>query len=199
MKMRMMFLAGVGAVALVALAGSVGFASATVLCKTETDPCTSTYGVGTELKAQLKAGTKLVLKAGFATAECTGASLVEKVENAGGSTSSVTGSVSTRDFSSCNCEVKTLKGGTTHYHRIPGTYNLTITESNSEVTVGCSGVSCTYGGAVDIGEYTAFPVAEWHIHEEMQRVSGGFLCANPATMTATFEMTAPEPMYGATS
>jgi hypothetical protein len=176
-------------------------ASATVLCATATEPCTSKYGLGTEIKAELASGTKWTLKAGFATAECGAASLVEKVTNAGGSGASVTASVSTRSATSCgSCTVATLKNGTTHYEAIAGSHDLTITDSGSEITVSCGGVECVYGtpSAVHVGVYTASDV-KFDVQESEPKISGSLLCASTASLTATYKVTSPSPLYGAGS
>jgi len=198
MKKLTVCLSGAALALGISLAGS---ASATVLCATATDPCTSKYGLGTEIKAELASGAKWTLKAGFATAECAGASLVEKVTNAGGTGASVTASVSTRSATSCgSCTVTTLKNGTTHYEAIAGSHDLTITDSGSEITVSCGGVECVYGtpSAVHVGVYTAADL-KFDVEESEPKVSGGFLCASPASLTTTYKVTSPNPLYGAGS
>jgi uncharacterized protein YceK len=109
--MVLIALLGVIALALVFLTTS---ASATVLCKTATDPCTGgTYGKGTMIEASLKSGVKSVLDTPFSNVECSKSTFKGEVTNPGGEEAIVSGSVSTLSLSECGSNnVSVVKKGT---------------------------------------------------------------------------------------
>jgi hypothetical protein len=182
------------AIALIALAAT-GSASATVICKTKASPCGSPYTKGTVFKSVLTPGTKAVFKAGFMTIECTeGSGSVEMTSN-GGATETVKGNTKTLSFGGCNAEFKVLKTGTGEIHWTSGT-NGTFTAEGMEVTGSALGVDCVYGGKISSGitlNGGASPTIT--INAKVPLISGGFLCSNPGTMTASLTVTEPTPLY----
>src|SRR6478752_109063 len=142
-------LPAMAAAVLFALA-SASTASATVLCKNNASTAIciiGTYGAGTEIKASLVSGNSK-LSTPFKTVECSKSTISGKVENAGSSSSTVSGNLSSLTFSECNCEVKTLKNGSLELHQISGTDNGTATSTGAEITAQCStifgNVHCLY-------------------------------------------------------
>jgi hypothetical protein len=180
--------------AVVAALGA-GTASATVLCKTKTSPCGSPYLKGTLFKSELTPGTKAVFKAGFATFECTeGHGSVETTSN-GGATETVTGVTKTLSFGGCNGEVNVLKTGSGEIHWTSKT-NGTFAVEGIEVTGSTLGVDCVYGGAVSSGiTLNGGEKPTVSINAKIPLVAGGFLCANPGTMTASLSVIEPTPLY----
>jgi len=198
--LKMLGLAAVAAMALMAFAGS---ASATVLCKTTlTTGCAGggqDYAAGTEINATLKAGTSALLRAGFANITCTESTVAGKTENTGSGSETVRGQIETLDFpaASCNATVHVLKTGELEIHHNAGTDNGTLTGRGSEVTVRIGEVSCTYGTGTgtNLGTLVGGNPAQMNISTNLPKIAGGFLCANPAEWVATYTVTNPKPLY----
>ena len=190
--LKMLGLAVMAAAALMAF--GAGTASADTLCSVNTSPCPagSGYGVGTKITSNLVAGTKAVLKAGFATVECSKSTVNGEVTSASG-TGAVSGNITTLDFTECNCEVKTLKAGKLSV-TAAGSGNGTLVSTGSEVTVNCFGSDCIYGEGT-IGTATGGNPAKIDANASLKKLGGGFLCADPASWTASYEVTAPKPLF----
>lgn len=194
--MKLAGLAAVAALLLTMLLG--GTASATVLCKTNTNPCTpDAYGVGTVSESALKAGTKSVLKTGVATVECSESTLGVQETNGGGPTSEVVGSVSTLTFGSCSCPVTVLSKGTVKVAWTSGTNNGNVTSEGTEVRAVCGGITCNYGGTVKEnftlqgGEGAVWKVAEAVLNKQ---AGSGFLCSATAKWSAEYAVSSPSPL-----
>jgi hypothetical protein len=170
------------AAVLLVVAGA-GSASATVLCKTKTSPCTSPYLKGTLFKSVLTPGTTAVFKAGFMTIECTEGSGSVETTTSGSATETVKGITKTLGFGGCNAEFKVLKTGTGEIHWTSKTSG-TFTAEGMEVTGSALGVTLSGGEN---------PTTT--INAKVPLISGGFLCANPGAMTASLTVTDPTPLY----
>jgi hypothetical protein len=185
--MKLFKILGVAAVAAMALMAFAGSASATTL----TSPAGSIYTK--EIKATA-AGT-LTLKAGFATITCTESTVAGK-PNAQSDTTTVTGNISTLSFGGCNATVTTLTKGSLEIHAIGSGPNGTLTGQGSEVTVSTAGTSCVYGASTGthLGVLTgsSSTTATMDISAELTKISGGFLCANPAHWEGTYSVTTPD-------
>jgi hypothetical protein len=181
---KILGLLAVAAASLMALAGT---ASATVLESSE-----GNLPKGTKIDST---GTNAVLKAGFATIECDHSEVDGKTSNAGGAGESVEGAISNLSFTECNATVKVLAKGSLTVHHTSGS-NGTVTSEGAEVTVAIGGTSCVYGTptAKDIGTLSGGNPAVLNASASLTRISGGFLCANPATWTATYTVTSPNPL-----
>jgi len=173
-------------------------ASATVLCKTNTTPCGSQVSAGTKVEMSLSGVS--VMKAGI-TDECSGSEWTWKVENAGGSASTVSGKVENLKFSGCSCETKVLKAGEVETHWVSGTMNGTLTSKSAEVTSNCAGVDCVYGtgSGTDAGTLTGGEPAKLDVSATLPKLSGSFFCPGTASWTATYEVKTPKPLYVAES
>jgi hypothetical protein len=151
------------------------------------------YGAGSLVAANLKAGTKWTLSAGFANFTCEEAGLTGKIVNAGGGKAgeAVSGDITAFMLGKCSNEVKVLNDGSFTAAWTSGS-NGTFTAEDLELTVTYGTITCTYvlpaasliGGAMS----SLKP-------EVMMKVSGGFLCANPAKLAAEYTVTSPEPLY----
>jgi hypothetical protein len=186
---KMLGLLAVAAAAFMAFAGT---ASATVLKSGGT-----TLGSGTKIEST---GTNAVLKAGFATIECAHSEVDGKTSNTGGASETVEGAISTLSFKECNATVNVLKKGSLIVHHTSGS-NGTVTSQGAEVTVAIGSTSCTYGTptATSIGTLSGGGPAVLNASANLERVAGGFLCANPATWTAKYTVTTPNPLEVAAS
>jgi hypothetical protein len=191
--MRTLQLLGLAALAILVLALCGGTASATVLCKINTTPCISPVSAGTKVEMSLSGVS--TMKA-LGTDECSGSPLVWKVENAGGSTSTVSGKVENLEFTGCSCTTKVLKAGEAEVHWVSGTMNGTLTSKNAEVTTNCSGIDCVYGtgSGTSIGTLTGGEVAKLDVSATLAKISGVF-CTSTATWTATYQVNGPKPLY----
>lgn len=188
-------LAVVAALAALLAVAAAGTASATVLCKTKMSPCGSPYLKGTVFNSILTPGTKAVFKAGFTTIECTeGSGSVETTTN-GSATETVKGITKTLTFGGCNAEFNVLKTGSGEIHWTSKT-NGTFTAEGMEVTGSALGVDCVYGGTISSGiTLNGGESPTVTINAKVPLISGGFLCANPGTMTASLTVTEPTPLY----
>jgi hypothetical protein len=184
----------VAAAAVLAVFGA-GSASATVVCKTKTSPCSSPYLKGTLFKGVLTPGTIAVFKAGFATIECTeGSGSIETTTN-GSATETVKGLTKTLTFGGCNAELTVLKTGSGEIHWTSKT-NGTFTAEGLEVRASSLGVTCIYGGAITSGvTLNGGEKPTISMNAKVALISGGFLCSNPATLTASLTVTEPTPLY----
>ena len=188
-------LAVAAAMAAVFVVFAAGTASATVVCKTKTSPCGSPYPKGTLFQSVLTPGTTAVFKAGFMTIECTeGSGSVETTSN-GSATETVTGITKTLTFGGCNAVFNVLKTGTGEIHWTSKT-NGTFTAEGMEVTGSALGVDCVYGGKISSGiTLNGGEKPTISMNAKVPLISGGFLCANPGTMTASLTVTEPTPLY----
>jgi hypothetical protein len=188
-------LAVAAAMAALLVVVGAGTASATVVCKTSTSPCASPYLKGTLFKGTLTPGTKAVFKAGFATIECTeGSGSIETTTN-GSATETVKGLTKTLTFGGCNATLNVLKTGAGEIHWTSKT-NGTFTAEGMEITAATFGVDCIYGGSITSGiTLNGGTNPTISINAKVPLISGGFLCANPGTMTASLTVTEPTPLY----
>ena len=194
----MKFLKGLAiaaAMAAVFVVFGAGTASATVICKTKTSPCGSPYLKGTVFNATLTPGTTAVFKAGFMTIECTEGNGSVEMTTSGSAAETVKGNTKTLSFGGCNAEFKVLKTGTGEIHWTSKT-NGTFTAEGMEVTGSALGVDCVYGGKISSGiTLNGGTSPTITINAKVPLISGGFLCANPGSMTASLTVTEPTPLY----
>ena len=184
--LKMLGLAVLMGAALATLFGT-GTASATVLYSNG-----SALPKGTLIEVT---GTNGVFKAGFMTIECSHSELDLKTSTQGSATQPVEGSVNTLKFSGCNATVTVIKTGKLVFHYTSGS-NGTITSEGTEITINNHSFSCTYGTpvATDLGAVAGGTPARWNANASLTKISGGFLCATPASWTASYTFTTPSPL-----
>src|SRR4051794_10854857 len=160
-SIKTLALAAVAAGALMALIGA-GTASASKLCSTTTDPCTSPWASPTTLDFSIASGNSAVLKEPGAGGEvldtCTTSTVKGAVTN-GSATVTANSPVSQANltWSGCTKTTATTAGGTLEIHKIAGTSNGTVTASGFKVTVLVFGfIDCEYetGANLDVGTVT---------------------------------------------
>jgi hypothetical protein len=202
-NLKMLVLAAIAAVAATAMAGT-GMASATVLCKTNTAPCSEKHPAGTELKASLASGTSMQLTSNsLGTADtCTGGSIAGKTSNAGSSTETVRASVSASSltWSGCVWPITTVKGIELEIHSITGSDNGTVTGKGLEISMdtGSLGGICTYSlGTISphIGVITGGSSPTLHVSALMGQSGSNLICTDPVRWTGTYTLTSPTPLY----
>jgi hypothetical protein len=194
--LKMLGLAAVAVTALTALAGTSS-ASATVLCKTNTNPCTEDYAAGTKVTMKLPSGFDMKWTGVGDT--CLFSSLAGETSNTGGSGSTVSVKLSEVSWTSCTLTWEPLKIGTLEIKYANGGLQNDLTLKGTEWRV--SGCTYSAGSGTKIGVITPSiegSVAKVSIQATFARVSGGF-CSSTVTWEGNYEVTAPNPLYVAES
>ena len=196
---RLIVLGGGLAIALLAIGLSTTTASATVLCKTATNPCTGgTYGKGTTIEASLKSGTKSPLKnSSLGEVACEEASIKGEVTNAGGEGANASGTITSLAFGKCNAKaIAVLKSGTFAIESTSGG-NGTLKLEGFETTTELEGLHCIFSGTASVslkgGEMASVATSGVSLSRTAGR--SGTFCGGSATWNAEYTVTAPEPLY----
>jgi hypothetical protein len=201
--LKMVGLAALAAMALMALAGA-GSASASVLCKTKTNPCTSKWAKGTTLEFSLKSGTSALWreKSGTTLKTCTNATLKGSISVEGSATENVKLSVAGSGFvwSGCTTNTETLKGGEIEIKNITGTDNGTVTLKGFEFATQFLLGKCSYGMGVsgtDLGTITASATGDAVIDGNTLIQNTNPICCPEVVWVEEFTLTAPKetPFY----
>lgn len=176
---------------------SAGTASATVLCQEEA--CEKTYGPETKLNSQLVGGAAH-LEGPFGTINCNKSTTEGSITNAGGSTSTVEGTLSGMTFTECNATVTVLKKGTVvaHTDGEKADNNGTSTVSGSEVTIEFVGFHCIFTtNNTDVGTIVGGEHSVTKIKAAIPRSGGrsGAFCGSTGAMTAEYGETKPGAIY----
>jgi hypothetical protein len=186
MNMKMLGLSIIAVGASMAFAGS---ASATV-----TGPTAGTKPTTIHYTGAVSKGDKTHLfEMGFANITCTEATLfADLVKN---ETLVAKGPVTALSFSGCGSAiVKVVSLGEIEIVVNAGGGSAYVKGYNWQITFSAFGTSCTYGtsstGTI-IGPLTAGAPAINEISASVPKISGGFLCANPARWTGQFTVTSP--------
>lgn len=200
-NLKTLVLAAVVAAVAMAIFGS-GSASATVLCKTTTTPCSAPYANGTAFVPTLASGTSNSLEetgeGGFLLQTCTGTRVKVEITASGSSTTTVSGAVRELVGSSCTNSMTTIKLGSLEIHHIAGTDNGTVTGSFTEVTVNTSFAgSCVYGVGTgnDFGTLVGGTSPTLKVNGIVKLTGGGFFCPSEARWTGEYKVTEPTPLY----
>lgn len=180
-----------------------GSASATRFCKNNasTLTCSEPYAAETQVHSILTGTTSFEATEGSVLARCTVSTFQLRVENAGGSESTVSGPISslTWGISGEGCEqvTETIRSGRLEFHQIVNTDNATVTATNTEVTFKFAGVSCVYGAGtgLDVGVLTGGNPATLDVNAVLAKTGGSFVCPSDVRWTASYEVTSPTPLY----
>jgi hypothetical protein len=214
MKNRKIVLPATLALAVAVALAVAGTASATVLCKSETSPCGSRYGAGTEVNAHLK--TETISKI-FATdvnfptfeIECDESTFNFKTTSEGGATQTVTANTEAFTFGKCwflhpfssYTPPVLVKKPTLELHWASES-NATITAKGIEFTLRNGSEDCVYGvpggGSTAIAELKGGKPAQVWLNMELAKLSG-FVCPAHMRWQAIYEVTSPNPLYAAAS
>jgi hypothetical protein len=206
---KMLGLAGIAAIAAMAFLGA-GTASATTLCKTSAGAgkCGSVYGVGTKISAS---STEATLVTSLGTVVCKKSTVSGKTTSAGGAGLPVNGSVEALTFSECKLGSTSCTVSAVHLN-----YTASVawtSGDNGTFTVGkgtggapgahvvCGAfIDCTFTGeGIQLDVDGGSPALVLAKAEPLARESGGFLCPSSSTWTATYTVTAPNPLFVAAS
>jgi hypothetical protein len=187
----------VAAAAMALMAFAAGSASATVLCSTNTSPCTSKWPVGTQIEFTVTSGTSANWEetAGNVLETCTGGKLRGEVTSAGSSTEAV--KIKATEFSWTSCTVPTVTTGLGSLEIVnnTGTSNGTIKMSSgfkftqNTVLFG----SCVYGSGAGItmGTLTGGAAGAAGIDVNAVLGEGSGICCASAKWSEHFTLTAP--------
>jgi hypothetical protein len=183
------------AIAMLALVGG-GTASATVLCKTATNPCTSAYPLETKLTADL-VGKSIFERTNIEmeVTRCEKGTLSASTKTQGTGTP-VLAPVTALTLSECvGSPMTVVKPGTFEIRSIAGTNNGTVTWSGAELTFEWIGVDCLYAvNNLDLGTLTGGTDQILKVDLVFPRAPGPE-CISPTRWTASFTFTTPSPLY----
>jgi hypothetical protein len=193
---KMLGLAAVAAMALMAFAGA-GTASASVLCKTATNPCTSAYPNGETIEGTLEKETTATLRNTETSIvnTCTGSSVKGSLTN-GSSTVTAKGSVTAANLTWSGCSASgtaTVTPGELEIHATTNG-NGTVTAKGFAVTQIFAGLSCSYtaGTGVDLGTYNeAAKTINVNVVVNKDSNHSAFLCPSTAVWEAKYVITSP--------
>lgn len=192
--------------AAIAMLAAAGAASATVLCKVESATSCgggNQYGVGTEINAHLRSGEWSLMEATGTGPEwdvhCTESTWKMKTTSAGSAATTVTAVTEAFSFGSCGAGPTpvVVKKPAIVFHWLSGN-NATITEEGIEITADWFGLSCVYGASKPqtIGQLTGGKPADIPLNMTLGLIKGiSGVCPATAAWKATYEVTAPNPLY----
>jgi hypothetical protein len=178
----------VASMVLVSAAVAAAPASASVFCQTApvNHVCLAKYPDGTPFKATLS--SPIMVHAGFTDVSCTSSSVEGTIKGETVTMSSV-------KIESCGESVsKIIRPNIWIFPWQEGTHNAAHGWGYTEWSISRFGTTCVYDypeGISLIGGTSP----EIKISGPMSKVSGGFLCANPAEVVATYKVTTPSPLY----
>lgn len=190
------------AIAAVAALSSASTASASVLCKTASNPCTSRYESGTKISLSLPSGSLALatIKSFYFEVACAVNTIEGEVTNAGSLGVNVSGQITKLVFDNCSCLGKgavmetTEKGSFSIAATSGGSGTLTL-EGFAIRDATCSG--CTFTGPVAM-PLSGGAMASASVNARLTKKYGVY-CNEENTWTAEFTVTAPEPLYVETS
>jgi hypothetical protein len=199
---KIMGLAIVAALAVMAMAGAASASAATTVCSTNTAPCTgTTYGSGTKIASQLKAGADATLTTNIGNVTCLKSTVAGSLTNSEGH-----GEISSLTFTECSlgstpCTVKSVNTPYTAQATATSGGNGTLTVNaksgggNPGASVECGFlINCTFSSTdlvLDVQGGTT-PLIK-AISEPLSR-SGGF-CPETSNWDAEYEITTPKPLF----
>lgn len=176
---------------------SVGSATATSLCSTNTLPCANVVGTGATANGELSGGTESVFTTGFAIVKCKTSTTKEKTTSSGGGEGvPVTGEITAISWSNCSCNL----GGTvtTGSENLPWATELNYTsEMNGTTTIlgsqwwfTCAGTKCVYRAiSTQVSRLAGNPMVDhYNTSYALIRSLSGFLCSSTGTWKATYQL-----------
>lgn len=201
--MRHLKVLGLTIAALALMAWSdVGAASATKLCKvntnTSTCPAGQHYPAGTVVEASQKSISSVFENtSGGVENTCTETFVMVETRRTGSASETVWGEVVELPFEGCTQTTHTIVGGLWEFHHIGGTDNATLTVVGPEITMLLGGLTCTFGsvsGSIDLGTVVG-GTGIVAINAILPKVAGSFLCPSDVRWKTEYEVTAPVPLY----
>jgi hypothetical protein len=195
-RIKIVGLGILAALALLLIPGAASAPASAVLCSTNTFPCTGTkYGTGTKISTQLKWGTVAMFTTPSTNVTCAKATL-------GGSTNTSEGhgEITTFGFSSCVTDLGTpctLSALGLPYTATfnPGSLTISWKSMNPAIGVDCGSlIKCTFSfSSLTLGVTGGNPATIVANNESLERF--GVFCPSSANFHATYEVTAPKPLF----
>jgi hypothetical protein len=183
---KMLGLAAVVTAAFMAFAGS---ASATITGPTAGTKPTTLHATGSTASKD----PSFLLEAGFAEITCTDSTVFGDVTK--NETLIAKGPVTALTFTGCgSATVDVLALGELEVTANSGGGSGTVKGYSQQVTTAVLGTSCVYGTlstGTTLGTITAGTPGKMPITATLPKISGGFLCANPAKWNGTYTVTSP--------
>jgi hypothetical protein len=203
-SLKMLGCAVMAAMVVTAFAGA-GSASASVLCKTQTNPCTSKWTKGTTLEFGLQAGTSALWKeksSGNTLKTCTNATIKGSISVEGNAFENVKLSVPGSGFvwSSCTTNTETLKGGEIEIKSITATTNGTVILKGFEFATEFILGKCSYGmgaSGTDLGTLTSSSTGDAVIDGNALLENSNGICCPEVVWVEQFTLKSPSgvPLY----
>jgi len=180
-----------------------GSASATVLCKTATNPCTSDYPSGTEIHI-VQAG-EVVLESpsgGTIYEKCPIHTTQGKTTNTGGLGKALEIQIQSNTWINCNNPIQTLVNGSLDIQYTSGGGG-TVTAKGGEwkweiyTSGGLIRHDCWYttGTGTQIGTINGGAPATIQVNVVMKKQAGSIGCWAETRWTGNYEVTTPNPLY----
>lgn len=195
------FLVAAVAAALISLYGA-GSASATVFCKKDFKPCTTSFHWSGEFHGPLVSGSS----AGFYNtnlellAVCEKSTLKGGTANTGSATETVESFILGLTFESCkSAGVAVLELGQLEFHYDTSS-NKTLgllTLEETKLTLNTIAGDCVYsaGAGTEAGTFTGGKPANIGIVATLAKSGGGVFCPGDVTWEASYEITSPTELY----
>jgi hypothetical protein len=193
-QMKMLVLALVLAAVLMAIIGA-GTSSATMLCNSNTTPCSNLVTINTVV--DLESTSSHVFKPGFATVKCEKSEIAWKLESQSETGGAAKGAATGLTFAECDATVVVLQKGSLQIAHTAGTMNGTVSSEGLLIELATGGIKCKYGTPTlrAIGSITGGSPATVKVEAQLVKVEGGALCVNPATWTGNYSVGFPNPLY----
>lgn len=188
--LKLLGLLGLVAVSLLLLAGT-GVSSATVLCKATATPCESTYSKEAVIHASMSGTAVLTNPEGGLLDECSSGSAEVTINQAGGSTTNVSGSLTSLTWGGCSTTTDTIAKGSMSIDHIAGTDNGTVVGQGTKVTVLKGSFSCTYGSGASgtkLGILRGRKTPVLELNDPIPLIEGSFECPAEAVWRAKYEL-----------
>jgi hypothetical protein len=194
--LKMLGLAALAALVVAAFAGA-GSASAVVLCKTKTTPCTSKWAKGTQLEFSIRAGTSALWQTtgGASMKTCTSGKIKGEITNEGSAAENVRIKNTEVSWTNCTVPTVTVKSGELEIQGITGTENGTIVLKNAEFTTNDVFFGdCTYGSGAGaaIGTLTASSTGDVIMDINGRLAPVGGACCPDVVWIEEFTLTVPK-------
>jgi hypothetical protein len=180
-----------------------GTASATVLCKTLSSPCTGgDYASETKIESVNTVEPVLENLTGTEVLKCRNQAASGKLSSTGGATATPVWSLETLTFAECLAEVATLQAGSIEIHYTSGGNGTLTTAKSVEWTYqdGLRG-KCSYstGAGTDVGVLKGGSEPLVEVSAVGTLFAGGAACWMQTRWTDKLKVTTPTPLFVAAS
>jgi hypothetical protein len=179
-----------------ALVGA-GTASATVLCKEAKNPCGADYPAGTEVKAELVAGSVAIFDSPTKIRydECKKSTLTGKTTGTGGSSSTVTIALTALSWSECKATKEFLKFGSFEVHYSEGANGTATAKAVEWKESGCTYVAAAEPVKISTLKASTSLTSHATLAMQLEAKGSGIFCNTAVLVSADYTITAPVPLF----